>query len=230
MPPPTTAALTSLHGEEEEEEGSGSAAPAAGSWGPGARQPRHRFASAGDRDARRALYVGHEPPQPAPSHRLVETGTRRYQGNGFQPRSIPPRPPAPHPGASCSSEPRAQRGIAAARCRRTVPAPCAASTLFCAAGTRWDFCIQGTVCAASRLPQLMGIHGGGSPRPPITMASGCRQELPALFPAFAAKTLCALHGCLLLALTGPSPTPTAHEGLCNGAGQQERDEDGGGIK
>lgn len=55
MPPPTTAALTSLHGEEEEEESGGSAAPAAGSWGPGARQPRHRFASAGARGARRAL-------------------------------------------------------------------------------------------------------------------------------------------------------------------------------
>lgn len=59
--PPTTAALTSLHGEEEEEESGGCAAPAAGSCGPGARQPRHRFASAGSaarhgaRGARRML-------------------------------------------------------------------------------------------------------------------------------------------------------------------------------
>lgn len=66
-----------------------------------------------------------------------------------------------------------------------------------------------------RSPRLMGIHAGSSPSP---WHPGCRQELPALFPAFAAKRLPARRECPVLASAGTSPAPTALEGLRNGAG------------
>lgn len=66
-----------------------------------------------------------------------------------------------------------------------------------------------------RSPRLMGIHVGSSPSP---WHPGCRQELPALFPAFAAKRPPAPCECPAPASAGTSPTPTALEGLRNGAG------------
>lgn len=36
------------------------------------------------------VYVGHAPSRPRSPHRLVETGTGCYHGNGFQPPCIPP--------------------------------------------------------------------------------------------------------------------------------------------
>lgn len=66
-----------------------------------------------------------------------------------------------------------------------------------------------------RSPRLMGIHVGSSPSP---WHPGCRQELPALFPAFAAKRPPAPCECPAPASAGTSPAPTALEGLRNGAG------------
>ena len=57
-----------------------------------------------------------------------------------------------------------------------------------------------------RSPRLMGIHAGSSPSP---WHPGCRQELPALFPAFAAKRLPARCECPVPASAGTSPAPTA---------------------
>lgn len=142
--PPAVTTLTGLHGEEEEEEGSGSVAPAAGGRGPCARQPHHGFARAsagGSARCGRAVpagaYVGHEPSQPsqpAPPHRLVETGTCRYHGNGSQPQSIPPWPPVQHPQGvvpGYPGEPRAPCGAGTTRPRhrRTAMAPRAATAL-----------------------------------------------------------------------------------------------------
>ena len=102
-PPPATATLTSLHGEEEEEEeGSGGAAPAAGSHGPGARQPGHGFASAsaGSRRGTGArcppgAYVGHEPSQPARPRRHIDwwkLGPAVTKGTTSSPRPSHPDP------------------------------------------------------------------------------------------------------------------------------------------
>lgn len=66
-----------------------------------------------------------------------------------------------------------------------------------------------------RSPRLMGIHGGSSPSP---WHPRCRQEPPALFPAFAAKRLPARGECPVLASAGPLPALTALGGLQWGRG------------
>lgn len=76
------------------------------------------------------------------------------------------------------------------------------------AGTRQrGLCIQGTARRGLPAPpRLMGIHAGSRPSP---WHPGCRQELPALFPAFAAKRLPAPCECPVPAPAGTSPAPMA---------------------
>lgn len=180
--PRATATLTGLHGEEEEEEGGGRA-PAAGGRGPGARQPGHGVAGAsagcGARCAPGA-YVGHAPSRPAGPRRRIDwwklrpavaTGTASSPPESHrdpQPRSRTPR---------CSRAGTSPCGTRCWRHRRTEPH--AWPRRFVPRSLH-----SGHSSVASRSPRLMGIHAGSSPSP---WHPRCRQELPALFPAFAAK-------------------------------------------
>lgn len=153
-------------------------------------------------------YVGHEPSQPsqpAPPHRLVETGTRRYQGNGSQPQSIPPWPPSFGPTSPRGVVPGVPtvspgHGAGSAPLAHGTGVPrCARPRRFCVGSLHSGH-------SAERPPLLPPALGFSFMRPSPSHHHGIRQELPALFPAFAAKALRVLRGCPGTASAGPSPT------------------------
>lgn len=199
-PPPATAALTGLHGEEEEEEGGGTA-PAAGGQGPGAGQPGHGVAGAsagcGARCAPGA-YVGHAP---APPHRLVEIGTGRCHGNGFQPPASHPDP-GPHPGVL-------RRGDVAAWHLPLAPprrSPTRGRGPLCR-----GLCIQGTARWPPAPPGSWVFMPAAAHHHGIRAAG--RNCLPFSQPLQPRGRPCALCG-----LPGPPPAPTPLGGLHHGAG------------
>lgn len=190
-PAPATATLTGLHGEEEEEEGGGTA-PAAGGHGPGARQPGHGVAGASAGCGTRCspgAYVGHAPSRPARPRRRIDW----WKLGPAVAKGTAPGLPASHPASHPDPQPGpAPRGAVAGRCaaargrRRAAPAAATAAPEPHAGPRPFvpGSLHSGHSSVASRSPRLMGIHAGSSPSP---WHPRCRQELPALFPAFAAK-------------------------------------------
>lgn len=99
------------------------------------------------------------------------------------------------------------------------PVPCRSPTHGCSPLCGRDASVGSLHSGHSSLwppcsPQLMGIHAGSSPSP---WHPGCRQELPALFPAFAAKRLPAPCECPVPASAGSLPAPTPLVGLWGGS-------------
>lgn len=226
---PAPATLTGLCGEEEEEEeeGSGGAAPAAGGHGPGARQPAHGFASAsaGSAGARcpPGAYVGHQPSQPsqpAPPHRLVETGTGRYQGNHFQPSAIPPDPGpqlCTQGGVTgCPGEPRHTVGTSpratCSRCHWSLLCRC--PTCGCSPLCCRGLCIQGTARHSRPAPPA---HGYSWRQQPITMASALSAGAACPFPSLCSQEAACAGRVPRAGLRWPLAHPDSSWGVHNGA-------------